>query len=60
MRTIDNDIRKQLSQLQELFAKSKNTFLSDDDVKVTKKYLTQCDKHIEEVYVKAQNAQKLL
>ena len=43
-----------------LVAKSKNLFLSDNDLKVTKKYLTQCGKHIEEVYVKAQNAQKLL
>lgn len=60
MEIIDKTLRTQLIQLQELFAKSKNLFLSDNDLKVTKKYLTQCGKHIEEVYVKAQNAQKLL
>ena len=60
MEIVDKTLRPQLNQLQELFAKSKNIFLSDDDLKLTKKYLTQCGKHIEEVYVKAQNAQKLL
>ena len=60
MEIVDKTLRPQLNQLQVLFAKSKNLFLSDDDVKVVKKYLTQCGKHIEEVYVKAQNAQKLL
>ena len=57
---IEKKLRPQFTKLQELFAKSKNMFLSDDDLKVTKKYLTRCSKHIEEVYVKAQNSQKLL
>jgi len=53
-------LRPQHAKLQDMFAKSKNLFLSVDDLKVTKKYLTMCNKRIEEVYVKAQNAQKLL
>lgn len=58
--TIVNEYRPQHARLQGLFANSKNIFLSDDDVKLAKKYLTKCSKHIEEVYVKAQNARQLL
>lgn len=58
--TIDKELRPAWTKLQDLFAKSKNLFLSDDDLKISKKYLTKCSRHIEEVYVKAQNAQKLL
>ena len=58
--TIEKELRPQLLKLQDTFAKSKNMFLSDDDQKVVKKYLARCDRHIEEVFVKAQNAQKLL
>lgn len=58
--TIEKDLRPQLLKMQDIFAKSKNMFLSDDDHKVVKKYLARCEKHIEEVFVKAQNAQKLL
>lgn len=57
---IDKELRPQHAKLQDMFAKSKNLFLSVDDLKVTKKYLTMCNKRIEELYVKAQNAQKLL
>ena len=57
---IDQELRPQYISLQDMFTKSKNMFLSDDDLKLTKKYLTKCGKHLEEVYVKAQNARKLL
>lgn len=58
--TIDKELRPAWTKLQDLFTKSKNLFLSDNDLKISKKYLTMCSKHIEEVYVKAQNAQKLI
>jgi ribosome-associated translation inhibitor RaiA len=58
--TIEKELRPQLLKLQDTFVKSKNMFLADDDQKVVKKYLARCDRHIEEVFVKAQNAQKLL
>ena len=58
--TMDNDIRPQCAKLQALFTKTKNTFLSDDDLSLMKNYLTKCGMHIEEIYVKAQNTQKLL
>lgn len=58
--TIDNEIRPQFAKLQALFTKTKNTFLSDDDLSLMKNYLTKCGMHIEEIYVKAQNTLKLL
>lgn len=58
--TIDNEIRPQYAKLQTLFTKQKNIFLSDDELNLLKNYLMKCNMHIEEVYVKAQNTQKLL
>lgn len=60
MAAIENEVRPQFTKLQELFTKPKNVFLSSDDIKLAKKQLTQCEKRINEVYVKAQNAQKML
>ena len=58
--TISTEIRNQLSDIQNLFAKSRNIFLSDNDIKLAKKYISECDKRINEVLVKAQNTQELL
>ena len=60
MAAIENEVRPQFTKLQELFTKPKNVFLSSDDIKLAKKQLTLCEKRINEVYVKAQNAQKML
>ena len=60
MEMISRQIRPQFADLQDLFTKSKNIFLSDDDIKLSKKYLSICDKRINEVSMKVQNAQKLL
>ena len=60
VKTIDNNVRPQFIKLKELFVSSDNFFLSDDDIKLAKKYLTQCEKKINATYVKAQNASKIL
>ena len=57
---LNNDLRPQLSQLQEQFAKTEHLFLSDDDKKLAKKYLLQCEKRLNEVAVKVHNAKGLL
>lgn len=57
---IDKELRPQHARLQGLFETTKNIFLSGDDLKVVKKYVTKCSKYMEEVYVKAQNARSLL
>ena len=58
--SINKEIRPEWDKLQTLFTKTKNLFLSDDDTKMVRKYLTKCDKRINEVLVKAQNAKQLL
>lgn len=58
--TIDNEIRPKYVKLQALFTKTKNIFLSDDDLNLMKNHLTKCGLHIEEIYAKAQNTQELL
>ena len=58
--TISTEVKAQLLDIQDLFAKSKNIFLSDNDIKLAKKYISECDKRINEVLVKAQNTQELL
>jgi hypothetical protein len=35
-------------------------FLSDDDKKIVKKYLVQCEKRMKEMEVKIKNTQQLL
>ena len=49
-----------LEKIQGLFADSKHLFLSDDDKKIVKKYLDQCDKRTKELEVVIKNAQQLL
>ena len=57
---LNNDLRPQLSQLQDQFAKTEHLFLSDDDKKLANKYLSQCEKRLNEVAVKVHNAKGLL
>ena len=57
---LNNDLRPQLSQLQVQFAKTEHLFLSDDDKKLANKYLSQCEKRLNEVAVKVHNAKGLL
>lgn len=49
-----------LKKLQERFANPDLLFLSANDIKLVKKYLTKCEKRLAEVSVKVQNTQKLL
>ena len=58
--TLHKDIMPGLTKLQELFAGTKHLFLSDDDRKIARKYLDECDKRIKELDVKIRNAQQLL
>ena len=57
---IRNDLMIKLSDLQRLFTDYKNYFLSDDDIKLAKKYLADCEKRLKEMEVKVQNACLLL
>ena len=57
---MNNDLRPQLSQLQEQFVKTEHLFLSNDDLKLANKYLSQCEKRFNEVAVKVHNAKGLL
>ena len=57
---IRNDLFKKISDLQKLFTDYRNLFLSDDDIKIIKQYLIQCEKSLKEMEVKAQNASLLL
>ena len=57
---IDNDLRPEFLNLQEMYSRCHNLFLSDDDIKLANEYLKQCKKRIKVVYVKAQNTSKLL
>ena len=57
---IDNDVWPQFLNLQEMYSRCHNLFLSDDDIKLANEYLKQCNKRIKVVYVKAQNTSKLL
>jgi hypothetical protein len=43
-----------------LFYNSANLFLTEDDLKLSKKQLSLCEKRLEEMKIKAQNAQQLL
>ena len=57
---IQKDLRPKLAQLQEMFSKTKHLFLSDDDLTVVKKYMVNCDKRLNELQVKATNAESLI
>ena len=57
---IRNDLLVKLSDQQKLFDNCRNLFLSDDDIKIVKQYLSQCEKSLKEMEVKAQNASLLL
>lgn len=57
---IRNDLLIKLSDLQRLFTDYRNYFLSDDDIKLAKKYLADCEKRLKEMEVKVQNACLLL
>ena len=60
MEILNNEIRPQLTRLQEQFTQTKHLFLSGDDLKLVNKYLSQCEKRYNEVTVKVQNAKGLL
>ena len=57
---IRNELLVKLSNQQKLFDYYRNLFLSDDDIKLVKQYLSQCEKCLKEMEVKAQNASLLL
>ena len=57
---IRNELLVKLSDQQKLFDNRRNLFLSDDDIKIAKQYLSQCEKSLKEMEVKAQNASLLL
>ena len=57
---IRNELLVKLSAQQKLFESYRNLFLSDDDIKIVKQYLSQCEKSLKEMEVKAQNASLLL
>ena len=57
---IRNDLFVKLSSLQKLFTDYRNYFLSDDDIKLARKYLADCEKRLKEIEVKVQNAGLLL
>jgi MoxR-like ATPase len=58
--TLQENIAPALTNLQTLFAQSMHLFLSDDDKKIVKKYLVQCEKRMKEMEVKIKNTQQLL
>jgi MoxR-like ATPase len=57
---IRNELLVKLSDQQKTFDYYRNLFLSDDDIKIVKQYLSQCEKSLKEMEVKAQNASLLL
>ena len=57
---IRNELLVKLSDLQYLFDYYRNLCWSDDDIKIVKQYLSQCEKSLKEMEVKAQNASLLL
>ena len=57
---LQKEIVPSFKEIQRLFADSKHLYLSDDDKKIVKKYLDQCDKRTKELEVVIKNAQQLL
>ena len=60
LNSIRNELFNRFSDIQKLFKDYKNLFLSDNDIKVVNQYLAECEKHLKEMEVKAQNASLLL
>jgi MoxR-like ATPase len=60
LNSIRNELFNRFSDIQKLFKDYKNLFLSDNDIKVVNLYLAECEKHLKEMEVKAQNASLLL
>ena len=60
LQTLENKVQPEFEKLKDLFYKSANLFLSKDDLKLSKKQLSLCEKRLEEMKIKAQNAQQLL
>lgn len=57
---IRGDMMTELAEIQRLFSDYRNIFLSDDDISLVKKYLTNTEKGLKELEIKAQNASLLL
>lgn len=57
---LQKNIAPTLTNIQRLFTESMHLFLSGNDKKIVKKYLSQCEKRIKETEVKIKNAQQLL
>ena len=57
---LQKNIAPTLTNIQRLFTESMHLFLSSNDKKIVKKYLSQCEKRIKETEVKIKNAQQLL
>ena len=57
---IQKELRPKLSQIQEQFSKTKHLFLSDEDLTLVKKQMANCDKRLNELQVKATNAESLI
>lgn len=55
-----SNVQPQMQKLKDLFSGATHLFLSDDDLKITKKQFALCEKRIEEIKAKAKNAQQLL
>ena len=60
LEVLSNDLRPQFEHLQELFSRTKHLFLSENDLKIVKKYLSACERRLKELEVKATNAKPLL
>ena len=57
---LNTKIYPEVDALHDLFSKADNMFVSEYDIKVAKTYLINCENHIDEMRIKAQNANKLL
>ena len=49
-----------LDNMKSIFDDFRNIFLSDDDVTLARKYISECEKNVKELEVKAENASLLL
>lgn len=60
LQTLETKVQPELAKLKGLFENTLNLFLSDDDLKMSKKQIALCEKRLEEMKIKAKNAQQLL
>ena len=60
LQTLENKVQPEFEKLKDLFYNSANLFLTEDDLKLSKKQLSLCEKRLEEMKIKARNAQQLL